>query len=105
MCGPSCNILVYTTTKKSLTNDTYLSGILLSINSSEVMLLLKRERSKRKPAINKTLPGRENTKSETYQVREHTVHLTSRLTTLLMPTVASVQAPLSIFGHGRSSSM
>lgn len=63
MCGPSCNILVYTTTKKSLTNDhTYLSGILLSINSSEVMLLLKRERSKRKPAINKTLPGRENEK-------------------------------------------
>ena len=56
-------ILVYTTTKKSLTNDhTYLSGILLSMNSSEVMLLLKRERSKRKPAINRTLPGRENEK-------------------------------------------
>lgn len=68
------------------------------------MLLLKRERSKRKPAINKTHPEGK-TKSETYQVREHTVHLTSRLTTLLMPTVASVQAPLSIFGHGRSSSM
>lgn len=63
MWGPSCNILAYTTTIKSLTNNhTYLSGILLSINSSEVMLLLKRERSKRKPAINRTLPGSENEK-------------------------------------------
>ena len=64
MCGPSCNYyLSLYHYEKSLTNDhTYLSGILLSINSSEVMLLLKRERSKRKPAINRTLPGRENEK-------------------------------------------